>query len=72
MLKELLKPNKRNSTDNQIPVDTEETLVKEVVDNKKGPVLNELEKSLKLLKTKYSDQSTKMEKNGTRNCKAKK
>ena len=72
MLKELLKPNKRKSTDNQIHVDTEETLVKEVVDNKKGPVLNELEKSLKLLKTKYSDQSTKMEKNGTRNCKAKK
>ena len=72
MLKELLKPNKRKSTDNQIPVDTEETIVKEVVDNKKGPVLNELEKSLKLLKTKYSDQSTKMEKNGTRNCKAKK
>jgi len=72
LLKELLKPNKRKSTDNQIPVDTEETLVKEVVDNKKGPVLNELEKSLKLLKTKYSDQSTKMEKNGTRNCKAKK
>ena len=72
MLKELLKPNTRKNTDNQIPVDTEDTLVKEVVDNKKGPVLNELEKSLKLLKTKYSDQSTKMEKNGTRNCKAKK
>ena len=62
MLKELLKPNTRKNTDNQIPVDTEDTLVKEVVDNKKGPVLNELEKSLKLLKTKYSDQSTKMEK----------
>jgi len=72
LLKELLKPNNRKSTDNQIPVDTEETLVKEVVDNKKGPVLYELEKSLKLLKTKYSDQSTKMGKNGTRNCKAKK
>jgi len=31
-LKELLKPNKRKNTDKQIPVDTEETLVKEVAE----------------------------------------
>jgi len=43
-----------------------------VVENEKGPVRNELEKSLKLLKTKCSDQSTKIEKNGTGNCKPEK
>ena len=74
MLKELLRPNKNKNTDKQIPVelDTGETLALTVVENEKGPVRNELEKSLKLLKTKCSDQSTKMEKNGTGNCKPEK